>query len=162
MEIQDSAIKAYDCMLSFLNMKSRNASLDISNYIQVLERHDHLIKSVIQSLSAHALEQKHLMIDVSMPVSDLDRVFLGFMSSSQFFCHHQAFITLFCFFKHFLAYLIGLEKSTQGTVVIDKSDLEMFNTVFQKFFWAVKAVVEPPEKAAHLSDSSSNSSCVIC
>ena len=149
-------------MLSFLNMKSRNASLDISNYIQVLERHDHLIKSVIQSLSAHALEQKHLMIDVSMPVSDLDRVFLGFISCPQFFYYHQAFITLFCFFKHFLAYLVGLEKNTREAAVINKGDMEMFNAVFQKFFWAVKVVVEPPVKPAYFSDASNNSSCVIC
>lgn len=162
LENQNSTIKAYGRMLDFLNTKARNPSMDISNYIKVLELHDQLIKSVMTSFLAHAPEQKHAMIDVSRPVSDLDCVFIGFISSPQFFCHHQAFITLFCFYKHFIAYLVGLEKSTQGTVVIDKSDLEMFNTVFQKFFWAVKAVVEPPEKAAHLSDSSNNSSCVIC
>lgn len=155
-------IKAYCCMLDFLSTKSRNPSIGISNYIKVLEQHDQLIKSVMTSFSAHAPEQKHAMIHVSRPVSDLDCVFLGFISSPKFFYHHQAFITLFCFFKQFLAYLVGLEKNTRGAVVIDKSDLETFNTVFQKFFWAVKAVVEPPEKAVHLSDFSSNSSCVIC
>lgn len=165
MEKKNDIFLLYKSLLNGLEQQFCYSPPQVKAYIRILHTHEDLVSRVFQLLSnipSFSGDQRYVMVNVSKsnngPISDLDAVCIHFLSTSQLFEYFHGFIKVFNFYKCFLNHILNMHNASK----IIPDDLQTFNAVIQKFFWAAKMIVELLNKEAYTSGASSIMRCVTC